>query len=185
MNESPASRWKRPLRGWARLIAWFVPLVGACVVVLGALDLTTEQNIPLSRRILLALLASAGLAALVLFIRWACCWRNFRRLLFGVACLITLIALAYAVENWRGHHAWQKHRREWEAKGEKIDLLALAPLPVPDDRNFALTPLLKPALDYTQGTNGTFPNDTNGLARLEKTRFIREVLVWSHEDQGV
>jgi len=31
-----------------------------------------------------------------LFIRWLCCWRNFKQFLFGLACFITLIALFYA-----------------------------------------------------------------------------------------
>ena len=80
-------------------------------------------------------------------VRWLCRWCNLRRVLFGVACVATLIALFFAEENWRGRHAWQKYRREWEAKGEKFELAALTPPPVPDEKNFALTPLLKPAPD--------------------------------------
>lgn len=94
--------------------------------------------------------------------------RWLRRGLFGVACLITLIALAYAEENWRGRHAWQEHRREWEAKGEAFDVAALTPPPVPDEKNFALTPLLKPALDFTYGPTGAVWRDTNGLERLQR-----------------
>jgi hypothetical protein len=118
-----------------------------------------------------AFISSVVLAGLIsgtlLFFSWVC-RRNFRRLLFGIACLVTLLALAYAEENWRGRYAWQKHRREWEAKGEKFMIAELAPPPVPDEKNFALAPLLKPALDYTQEPTGVVWHDTNGAARLDK-----------------
>lgn len=89
------------------------------------------------------------------------------RLLFVAACLVTLIALAYAEENWRGKHAWQNYRREWEARGEKFDMTAFVPPPVPDERNFALTPLLKPLLDFDRGPSGVVWRDTNAMARLQ------------------
>ena len=70
------------------------------------------------------------------------CWRNFKRFLFGLACFVTLIALFYAEEDWRGWHAWQKFKHEWEAKGEQFDFGQLVPPPVPDDQNFAMTPIV-------------------------------------------
>ena len=77
------------------------------------------------------LVGSVGLAGVLLAgfwcLRWLCSWRNLRRVLFVAGCLATLIALAYAEENWRGRHAWQKYRREWEAKGETFDLAASDP----------------------------------------------------------
>jgi hypothetical protein len=78
---------------------------------------------------------------LVAFIRWVCCWRNFKRFLFGVACVVTLIALAYAEENWRGKHDWEQFKSDWAAKGEKFDFDAIVPPPVPDNDNFAMAPL--------------------------------------------
>ncbi len=67
---------------------------------------------------------------------------NPQRLLFKLACLATLIALFYAEENWRGWHAWSRFKKESEAKGEKFDRQSVIPPPVPDDQNFALTPLV-------------------------------------------
>src|SRR5512134_1298204 len=55
-----------------------------------------------------------------------------------------LVALAFAIETWRAKHAWERYRAELEARGEVLDLAKLAPPPVPDDQNFAMTPLLKP-----------------------------------------
>ena len=76
---------------------------------------------------------------LAVFIRWMFCGATSSQFLFGLACLATLIALAYAEEDWRGWHAWNQFKHEWEAKGEKFDLASSVPPPVPDDQNFALT----------------------------------------------
>ena len=54
---------------------------------------------------------------------------------------MTLIALFYAVEDWRGRSAWQNYKRGWEAKGERFEWASFAPPPVQDDRNFFETPL--------------------------------------------
>jgi tetratricopeptide (TPR) repeat protein len=62
--------------------------------------------------------------------------------LFACACLVTLVALFYAEEDWRGWHAWNKFKQEWEAKGEKFNFADFVPPPVPDDQNFALTPIV-------------------------------------------
>ena len=64
-----------------------------------------------------------------------------RRWLFIVACLVTLVALFYAEEDWRGRHAWNTHKREREAKGESFEWSSIVPPPVPDNENFATTPL--------------------------------------------
>ena len=58
------------------------------------------------------------------FVLWFFRWRNLRRCLFVLACLATFVALFYAEENWRGRHAWEKFKREQEAKGEMLDLAA-------------------------------------------------------------
>lgn len=61
--------------------------------------------------------------------------------LFILACLVTLVALFYAEENWRGKHAWETYKREREAKGDSFELSSIIPPPVPDDQNFAAIPL--------------------------------------------
>jgi hypothetical protein len=58
-----------------------------------------------------------------------------------VGCLVAVVVLFYAEENWRGKHAWEKYRREREAKGDKFECSAIVLPPVPDDQNFAATPL--------------------------------------------
>jgi hypothetical protein len=67
-------------------------------------------------------------------------WRVMRRWLFAVVCLATLIGLFYAVEDWRGRRAWEKCRRELEAKGVVLDWNAFIPPSVPDDQNIFKAP---------------------------------------------
>jgi hypothetical protein len=74
-----------------------------------------------------------------LFVRGLCCWRNVKRFLFACACPIILIALFYAEEDWRGWHAWNQFKQQWEARGEHFDLASVVPPPVPAEQNFALT----------------------------------------------
>jgi hypothetical protein len=66
------------------------------------------------------------------------------RTLFVLAALVTLVALAYAEENWRGARAWESYKRVMEAKGDQFDAARLIPPKVPDDENFAMTPLFAP-----------------------------------------
>jgi hypothetical protein len=77
----------------------------------------------------------------ILFVGWARQWRNFKRVLFGCACLATLIAVFYAEEDWRGKHDWERFKRQWEAKGENFDIDSVVPRAVPDDKNFAMSPV--------------------------------------------
>jgi hypothetical protein len=67
-----------------------------------------------------------------------------RRILFAAAALITLAALVVAEENWRGARTWQSYKRAMEAQGERFDGARLIPSQVPDDENFAMTPLFAP-----------------------------------------
>jgi hypothetical protein len=71
-------------------------------------------------------------------------WKNLRRIVFAVACVVTLVALVFAEETYRTAKAWENYQAAANARGEKLTLTELAPRPVPDDQNFAMTPLLKP-----------------------------------------
>ena len=93
-------------------------------------------------------MVSAVCFGLLAFVRCFFCWRKFKRLLFGLACLATLIALFYAEEDWRGWHAWNKFKHEWEAKGEHLIWPVVVPPPVPDDQNFAFSPVWIAEMKY-------------------------------------
>ncbi len=78
-------------------------------------------------------------------IRWS--WPRVRRILrpvlFVLASLATLVALLWAGETYRTGRAWEKYRAELVGRGVKLTMAELAPPLVPDDQNFAMTPLLK------------------------------------------
>jgi hypothetical protein len=93
-------------------------------------------------------------------------WRRTRRILVGVACVATLIAVFYAEEDWRGKRAWDNYRRELEAKGEKLDWRAFVPPAVPDDQNFFTAPIFTNILNgkivmnpwHSDGSPNVWPN---------------------------
>ena len=96
-------------------------------------------------------------------------WRNFKRFLLGLACLAALIGLFYAEEDWRGWHAWNKFKRQGEAKGERFNRASLVPPAVPDDQNFALSPIVASCYGHILDANGheISPPNTNVVDRLE------------------
>src|SRR5882724_6252873 len=166
MNEKPKSIWKKSCQLPRTPLIWFALLL-YLVLAMVIVEIATDDSWKLPVKLIVAVTgASIGLG-LWKFFRWLCCWRNARRFAFGVVCFITLIALLYAEEDFRGKRAWNNFKREWEAKGEKFDFASFVPPPVPDDQNFAMTPVLRPILDYYKTPNGIRWHDTNGYARLE------------------
>lgn len=100
-------------------------------------------------------------------------WPRLRRwlkpLVFGLAVLATLVALVWAFENYRGKRLWQAYRTQLEAQGEVLDFRQLPPVPVPDDQNFFMTPLLRPFSDYVEdpATGRAQLRDTNACERTK------------------
>jgi hypothetical protein len=78
--------------------------------------------------------------------------RALRVLLCVAVSLATLAALFYTEENWRGRRAWEAYAQELTAKGRALDCRLVAPPPIPDEQNFAMTPLLAPLFDFEPGT---------------------------------
>jgi hypothetical protein len=185
MNEKPKSIWKKTWQGPRGFLLWFILLTVAAFVLILCIGLASATKPPMMQWVTFSLIYAAGFALvgvlMIAFIHWLCCWRNFKRFLFGLACLATLIALFYAEEDWRGKHAWEKFKREWEAKGEKFDLVSLAPSVVPDDQNFALTPVVASSYETFLDKNGhaLWPRNTNVINRLEMSPYgERWLLEW-------
>ncbi len=75
---------------------------------------------------------------------WKWTKRSARPVFFTLVCLVTLVALLIAEENYRTGKEWENYQAAAKARGVKFSLAELAPPPVPDDQNFVMTPLLKP-----------------------------------------
>ena len=96
------------------------------------------------------------------FSAWFRSWRYF----FWFLGLCLLIVLFYAEENWRGRRDWEEYRRQKEARGERLNPLGFVPPPVPENENFAMTPLLAPLFQFTPGTQQWIA--TNALERARR-----------------
>lgn len=80
--------------------------------------------------------------------------RVLRWLGLGVLALITLVALLYAVENFRGKRAWERYRAEAAKRGVVFEFSTLVPPEVPDDQNAAQVPLIQSWFDPRFGPKG-------------------------------
>ena len=178
MNEEPKSIWKKSWTGWSWLRAWLIVVAATFFTVLivtlfipGRPRNFLDWWPALVFTLLVSVVVATAFVSLWAFIRCFFCWRNFKRLLFGAACLATLIALFYAEEDWRGWRAWNKFKHEWEAKGEHFDFASTVPPPVPEDQNFALTPVVASSYLYILDKNGhrINPPNTNVVNRLGMT----------------
>lgn len=162
---------------WLLLIA-LTFFLAVFMRVLGNWNTPLGNNFALAQSISTAAFLIAAIIACGFFMifvvnplfRWLF-WKHWRWTLFGAACLATLIALFYAEEDWRGWHAWNKFKHEWEAKGEHFDFASMVPPPVPDDQNFALTPIAFTSYGFILTRDGKqIPyeqRDTNFVERIK------------------
>ncbi len=148
MNEEPKNIWKKSWTGRQGLLLWLISLTLLAFGFFLSICLVVGKTNPTGMAAVIAAGCALVSVSVFIFIRWVWCWRNFRRFLFGLACFITLVALFYAEEDWRGKHDWEKYKREGEAKGERFDMAGIAPPPVPEDQNFAMSPVWVAELRY-------------------------------------
>ena len=74
---------------------------------------------------------------------WLFSWKIIRGTFVGLAIVITLFALFYAIENWRGKHAWEVYKTAAVARGDELNLASLLPPRVPDDANVMKAPKME------------------------------------------
>lgn len=185
MDEKPKSIWKKSWTGWRAIVIWLLVIaltffLAVFMHVLGNWNTPLGKNFAAAQSISLVAFVIAAVITcgfVVVFVanplfRWLF-WRHWRRTLFAFACFATLIALFYAEEDWRGKHAWEQFKREWEAKGEKFDRASVVPPPVPDDQNFALTPVVASSYLHLLDKSGhrIQPPDTNVINRLQMSPY--------------
>lgn len=152
MDEKPKNIWKKPWKGSRGLLLWLTTLfAGAFFIFISLGFVFATQNSAAELTKFAAMCAFGCVLAFlaIVFIHWLFCWSNFRRFLFGLACFATLVALFYAEEDWRGKHDWEKYKLAEEAKGEKFDWQSVIPAPVPNDQNFAFSPVWIAEEKYT------------------------------------
>jgi hypothetical protein len=75
--------------------------------------------------------------------------RWLQRATFAIVTLITLTALALAIEGYRAKLAWEALEREHAARGESLEWSAQVAPPVLDDQNLLATPVLAGCFGFT------------------------------------
>jgi hypothetical protein len=93
------------------------------------------------------------------FLRWLFSRRTLRHGAIALAWIVSLGALYYGVADWRGRHAWNDYRQDYEAHVAPLDLQAYVPKPIPDAENFAATPLVQAMFKQHSDTNFIFNRD--------------------------
>ena len=128
----------KAIAGWLLLAL----LIGAAFFALAAGIINRHQLAEgLGTALFLGALVAAA-APLLLGFRWMCRGYGVRStgIVFGGFAI--LFALFYAEEDWRGGRAWQTFQAQSAARGEKLDFASIIPPPVPDEQNFALSPVV-------------------------------------------
>ena len=176
--EHSKNKWKQPLTGkskWLGLVALFALVLFVMIYVLIKASHEGEGG----ERLVFAALALIVVAFLVPLLirlcRWLCCWRNLRRFLFAGACFITLLALVYVGEDWRGQRAWGKYKRAGEVRGEKFNVASIAPPSVPDEQNFAMQPIWVEEISGMMGMERAKTWYGDRAAALGHTNLIRSL----------
>jgi hypothetical protein len=99
------------------------------------------------------------------FVRWLFSPRILGRIAFVLFILGMVLVLFYAEEFWRGRRAWEQYKAEAATRDVQLDWEAFIPPKVPNDQNFAMTPLLAPLYDFLPGSQTW--QDTNAFRRIE------------------
>lgn len=109
------------------------------------------------------------------FFHWLFSWRTIRRALIALVGVVTLIAVFWTEENWRGKHEWEKYKREWGAKGERFDFADFVPKPIPDEENFFKAAIWEPTFDgeWDPKTGDWKRRNTNVVDVLEMTVYAQ------------
>lgn len=140
---------------WLKHVSWPALLAGFAIA---------------ATAILILLIRWAGRTVLFLFkaIRWFYRWFTLRRVFLILMGLVVLVLVFYAEEDVRGWWAWHQFKHKWEARGERFDYASIVPPPVPDDENFALTPIVASCYEWALTKDGRriTPFRTNVVDRL-------------------
>ena len=153
-NPDPKTLWPGKRAAWRRLL-WITLIVLPLVLVILALSDESRRHLVAWAMVLPATVVVLFLISILpsvqRFSNWLFSRRVIRKMLIGLAWLVTLVVLFYAEEDWRGWHEWNHYREQLDAGGAQLDLAAFTPKPVPADQNFAAIPVIDSW--FTQRTN--------------------------------
>ncbi|HLX71005.1 MAG TPA: hypothetical protein VKV04_15370 [Verrucomicrobiae bacterium] len=149
---------------WPALLLLFLA-TGVFILALNFPD--RPESAPLMAVAVVVAIFAVGVLVLVFVVRWLV-QKHLRATLITLASLVVLALLFYAEEDWRGRRDWKNFTQQHEAKGEKLDLASFVPPTVPDDQNFAMTPIVASSYAFMLDKNGheLKPHNNNIVNRL-------------------
>jgi tetratricopeptide (TPR) repeat protein len=83
------------------------------------------------------------------------------KILLGLYCLGIAAWFAWLALNMSARNSLDRYEHQWEAKGEHFALSDFVPKPVPDNQNFALTPIVATMYESYLGKNGLIINSSS------------------------
>ena len=157
-----------------RRLLWIALVLFVCTWIVDALlvgtwDILEDRNAESFRHLTEATVVFLGTTCIVFLIsllptfrrfsEWLFSWRIIRRTLIVLAWIVTLVALFYGEQDWRGRRGWEKYSESLKAQGEKLDFKEYVPKPIPDAENFAATPEIQSWFERTTNrANAGFTN---------------------------
>lgn len=204
MNPDDAPKKKPKLlwpgrAGAIRRLLLIALVLFACVwivtaILIGNLNLLDDHSAEAYRHVFEAFVTFAGAVAVVFLIsllpsfrrfsEWLFSWRIVRRTLIVLAWIVTLVALFYGEQDWRGRRGWENYSESLKAQGEELDFKAYVPKPVPDGDNFAATPEIQSwFVRTTNDTRAEFSNHwtsddfarASGMVRGDTDKMPRQI----------
>lgn len=79
----------------------------------------------------------------------------------GLSCLVLMVCLSWSVRNLSARRSLERYEQPLEARGERFAFADFVPQPVPDARNFALTPVVASCYQQDLDKNGHAMNPKN------------------------
>jgi hypothetical protein len=149
---------------WPALLLLFLS-AGVFILALNFPD--RPESGPLMAGAAATAIFAVGVLVAVFVVRWLV-RKHLRATLITLASLVVLVALFYVEEDWRGRRDWKNFTQQHEANGEKFDLASFVPPAVPDDQNFAMTPIVASSYASVLDKNGheLKPHNNNVVNRL-------------------
>jgi len=134
----------------------------------------------------LALSVTLALAGVIIghAVCWLCHWKRLKWIVYSTVCIAGIALLGIVEENIRTSHNWNTHKYALEQKGEHFNLSYFIPPTIPDDKNFTVTPLLKPIMEFKRGKTQTVWLDTNALARVSNMRSETQMKGQKNDSKG-
>ncbi|MCX6894737.1 MAG: hypothetical protein NTZ16_04390 [Verrucomicrobia bacterium] len=178
MSEKKKYFWNRifgnPQKFWNDP-RWFFPCFAAflfsCVIVIFGFGESPSYIQRITGIVLFFCFLLAIIAFVLALIPWTripLFWMLRHR--FKLLAMVSFVTvLFYFEENWRGKHAWDNYCRKWEASGVRFDLVGMSPPPVPEEQNFALTPIVYSSYGgvLTKDGKRISPENANLVNRLD------------------